>query len=51
MNKTAHWLNPNWKYVPSNRTDVRKTIERERRRLKEEADKKQTATVHKLGRA
>jgi hypothetical protein len=28
-------LDPNWKYTPSNATDIRKTIARERKRLAE----------------
>lgn len=42
----GHILNPDTTYTPAARTDVRKTIERARKRM--EAEKKQPVNVLKL---
>ena len=33
----ASWRDPNWKYVPANKTDVSKTFDRIRREMKAKA--------------
>ena len=38
--KTPRILNPDFKYVPANKTDISKTFARERARLKAEAEEK-----------
>lgn len=43
-------LDPNWKYVKSNETDIRKTFAKERKRLKEIADRQKADDAEALAK-
>ena len=43
-------LNPQWRYIPAVRTDVRRTFARERARLKAEAEKQSANEAERLAK-
>jgi hypothetical protein len=49
MGGLVSWLDPKWRYRPACATDVRKTIARERKRLKAEAALKVVVPLKKKG--